>query len=137
MADEIAMSHNRMSEQISSLVQLCTRLDTNLTGISKDFNSVQMKLEELARNYSGLKTDIEIIKKERLSDDDAITVLERRADGLREDIYRIDMTLNTIKIQTESNTDKWSRIIDMGFKITIAVISGYLLYVFGIDGNVR
>jgi chromosome segregation ATPase len=137
MADESAMSQHRMSEQVNSLLQLCTRLDTNLTGISKDFNSVQIKLEELARSYSGLRTDIEIIKRERSDGDDAIEVLEARAESLKDDIHRIDMTLNTIKILTESSSDKWSKVIDMCFKVVIAVISGYLLYVFGIDGNIK
>lgn len=124
----------KIHEQMNSLLQLYSRLDANLSNIVRDFNAIEKKLDELADGYSVLKTDIEIIKQDKSAagHSNKIAALESQATKLKDEIHALQIEIIPLRIETKANSSNWGRVVDIGYKIVMAVVSGYLLFKLGL-----
>lgn len=131
---ENIISSARLLEQIQNLLQLYTKLDTNISNIVITVDSIQRKIDILYDKSHNLMMDIEILKKDRniTGYSEKIEDIEEKAIKLKEEVYRIEMIVNALKIFEESNKQRWGRVIDILFKVAVTLGTGYLLYLFGI-----
>lgn len=131
---ENIISSARLLEQIQNLLQLYTKLDTNISNIVITVDSIQRKIDILYDKSHNLMMDIEILKKDRniIGYSEKIESIEEKAIKLKEEVHRIEMIVNALKIFEESNKQRWGRVIDISFKVAVTLGTGYLLYLFGI-----
>lgn len=131
---ENIISSARLLEQIQNLLQLYTKLDTNISNIVITVDSIQRKIDILYDKSHNLMMDIEILKKDRniTGYSEKIEDIEEKAIKLKEEVHRIEMIVNALKIFEESNKQRWGRVIDILFKVAVTLGTGYLLYLFGI-----
>ncbi len=124
----------KIHEQMHNLLQLYSRLDANVANFVRDFNAIEKKVDELVDGYTVLKTDIEIIKQDKSSAGYAskIAALESQAGKLKDEIHALQIEIIPLRIETKNNSSNWGRVVDIGYKIAIAVLSGYLLFKLGL-----
>lgn len=128
------LENEKISEQIHSLIQICTRLDTNLSTMSHNFSLMETRIEDLVKNYTEIKTGLEVIKVELETGayDSKIKSLEVKNEILKDKIHKIDLELLTVKNLADSSKSNWKTVLDICFKICVGVATGYILYMAGI-----
>ena len=131
---ENIISSDKILEQVQSLFQLYTKLDSNITNLSQQTSYVQDRTEDIRTELSKLHTEVELIKRDKNIAGYSLKVdtIEQRLEMYKDEIHRIDMLINTLKIFSDSSQQKWAKLFDLIFKIVVGVGIGYLLFVFGI-----
>lgn len=114
--------------------KLLDRIEKLFEPLEREIGDIKRHLDTIVKDYRQLHVDLEILKSNKtLSFHDLqIEEIKERAEKLEQEIHRLELITNEVKSDTLIQGKNWTRVVDTIFKVIIAGIGTYILYILGI-----
>lgn len=125
---------SRIDERVKMLVQRQCDLDAQinkaLENQQKTLNRVTvLESKDVTALVASSKAEIHDIKERMAIMENSNS--EEDIEELKQKIHLLDLKVESVQMRTATQENRWAKIFDLVFKLSIMMIGGYLLFKFG------
>lgn len=117
----------RLNDSVNQVFELSSRIDERLKSLVESNQESKERIEKLVVNQTNILTRIIVLENESKTIEDVkkdIKILEQQVDLLSERVIHVEKEVG-------AHSNKWTNLIDFGFKVGHIVIGAIILYKLG------